>query len=117
MSNIILTIHLILALLLISVVLMQRSDGGGFGSTGGANGGLVSGRSAATAITKLTWFFATAFLLTSITLTVISGKKTISGSIIDDEVQQDSLTIPLPTDESLKSIEKSGAPTLPPTNE
>ncbi len=96
---------------------MQRSDGGGFGSAGGTNGGLVSGRSAATAITKLTWFFATAFLLTSITLTVISGKKTISESIIDDEVKQDSLTIPLPTDESLKSIEQSGAPTLPPINE
>ena len=62
MNNIILTIHLILALLLISAVLMQRSEGGGLGSTGGSDGGLMSGRSAATAMTKLTWLFAVAFL-------------------------------------------------------
>eukprot|EP01036_Dinobryon_divergens_P012726 gene12726-biopygen11296 len=50
MQNVILAIHLILALLLIGVVLLQRSEGGGLGM--GSTGGVVSGRSAATALAK-----------------------------------------------------------------
>ncbi|MEO8241147.1 MAG: preprotein translocase subunit SecG, partial [bacterium] len=65
MENVILAIHLILALLLIGVVLLQRSEGGGLGM--GSTGGVVSGRSAATALGKITWVFAGLFIATSIT--------------------------------------------------
>lgn len=120
MNNIILTIHLILALLLISAVLMQRSEGGGLGSTGGSEGGLMSGRSAATAMTKLTWFFAAAFLLTSITLTVISARESNKNSVIDlgaSDATKNITTIPLPDTETLNSINKQEAPTLPPSED
>jgi preprotein translocase subunit SecG len=120
MNNIILTIHLILALLLISAVLMQRSEGGGLGSTGGSDGGLMSGRSAATAMTKLTWFFASAFLLTSITLTVIAANESSKKSVINiDSIDdnQNSLTIPLPETKNLNLINNQEAPTLPPAEE
>jgi protein translocase SecG subunit len=51
MENVILIIHLLLALALIGVVLMQRSEGGGLGmGGGGGGGGAMSGRSAATAL-------------------------------------------------------------------
>lgn len=83
MENVILTIHLILALLLIGVVLMQRSEGGGLGMGGGGGGGVMSGRSAANALTKLTWAFAVAFICTSIALTVIAASDAGSGSVID----------------------------------
>lgn len=82
MENVILTIHLILALLLIGVVLLQRSEGGGLGM-GGGGGGAMSGRAAATALTKLTWIFAIAFIGTSIGLTVISAKNSAGTSVID----------------------------------
>jgi preprotein translocase subunit SecG len=120
MNNIILTIHLILALLLISAVLMQRSEGGGLGSTGGSDGGLMSGRSAATAMTKLTWFFALAFLLTSITLTVISANESSKKSIINinaSDTNENTLKIPLPDTKTLNLINQQEAPTLPPTEE
>jgi len=120
MNNIILTIHLILALLLISAVLMQRSEGGGLGSTGGSDGGLMSGRSAATAMTKLTWFFASAFLLTSITLTVIAANDASKKSIINiNAINNDEnlLSIPLPETKTLNSINQQEAPTLPPSLE
>ena len=120
MNNIILTIHLILALLLISAVLMQRSEGGGLGSTGSSDGGLMSGRSAATAMTKLTWFFALAFLLTSITLTVISANESGKKSIININISNtndNSLNIPLPAAKTLEKINQQGAPTLPPSEE
>ena len=83
MENAILTIHLILAVFLVGLVLLQRSEGGGLG-IGGNNNGFVSGRSAASALTRLTWLIATAFIITSICLTIVSAKKSSNNSIISD---------------------------------
>ncbi|MDF3414246.1 preprotein translocase subunit SecG [Sulfitobacter sp. M57] len=82
MENVVLIIHLLLALGLIAVVLMQRSEGGGLGM-GGGGGGAVPGRSAATALGKLTWILGAAFLVTSITLTIIVAQKSSGASVID----------------------------------
>ncbi|WP_432447983.1 preprotein translocase subunit SecG [Aliiroseovarius marinus] len=83
MENVILVIHLILALGLIGIVLLQRSEGGGLGIGGGGGGGVMSSRGAATALGKLTWGFAIAFLVTSITLTIIAAKNASDGSVVD----------------------------------
>jgi preprotein translocase subunit SecG len=82
LENVVLTIHLILALLLIGVVLLQRSEGGGLGMGGGASG-TMSARGAATAMTKLTWIFAAAFIVTSITLTILATRGGEGGSVVD----------------------------------
>jgi preprotein translocase subunit SecG len=81
MENVILVIHLILALCLIGVVLLQRSEGGGLGVGGG--GGVVTGRAAATALAKLTWIFAAAFIATSLTLTILAAKNAAGDSVIE----------------------------------
>ena len=109
MENVVLTIHLILALLLIGIVLLQRSEGGGLGMGGG---GAVSGRAAATALGKLTWVFAAAFICTSITLTILAAQSSSTASVIDQiggtvpkadapalpELPGSSLLPPAPTD-------------------
>ena len=82
MENVVLIIHLLLALALIGIVLMQRSEGGGLGM-GGGGGGAVSGRSAATALGKITWVLAAAFIVTSITLTIIAAQKSAGSSVLD----------------------------------
>ncbi len=84
MENIVLIIHLILALCLIGVVLLQRSEGGGLGmGGGGGGGGLVSSRGAATALGKLTWLFALCFIATSITLTIFAAQNSADSSVLD----------------------------------
>jgi len=83
MENIILIIHLILALALIGAVLLQRSEGGGLGIGGGGGGGVMSGRSAAGALTKLTWILAIAFLVTSVSLTVLAVRGSDGDSVIE----------------------------------
>lgn len=84
MENIILIVHLIIAIFLIAVVLLQRSEGGALGmGGGGGGGGLVSSRGAATALSKVTWGLAAAFIATSLTLTIIAASGTGSRSIID----------------------------------
>ncbi len=82
MENVILIIHLLLAVSLIGVVLLQRSEGGGLGM-GGGGGGAMSGRAAATALGKVTWVLAAAFIVTSITLTIIAAQKAAGTSVID----------------------------------
>ena len=82
MENVILIVHLILALCLIGIVLLQRSEGGGLGM-GSGGGGVMSGRAAATALGKLTWAFAIAFIITSITLTILAAANSDNASVVD----------------------------------
>jgi len=94
MENVVLIIHLILALCLIGVVLLQRSEGGGLGM-GGGGGGAISARGVATALGKLTWGFAIAFIATSIALTVIAAQKSGNSSVVDRlGVEQPASTAP-----------------------
>ena len=80
MENVILVILLILALALIGVVLLQRSEGGGLGIGGG---GVVSGRSAATALGKLTWVLGAAFMAMSILMTILAAQNSADTSVLD----------------------------------
>ena len=81
MENVVLVVHLILALSLIGAVLMQRSEGAGLGLGGG--GGPTGGRAAATALGKFTWIIAIAFICTSIALTIIGAQNASGSSVVD----------------------------------
>ena len=85
MENVVLTVHLILAALLIGVVLLQRSEGGGLGMGGGGGGGsgVMTGRQAANALSRATWILAAGFLVTSMALFIIAGRNSGSGSVLD----------------------------------
>jgi preprotein translocase subunit SecG len=117
MQNVVLTIHLILALLLIGVVLLQRSEGGGMGM-GGGGGGAISGRAAATALGKITWGLAICFIATSITMTVLAAKDASTASVIDQIGAEQPAPAPaapaLPTGTDLLPPAQSDAPATPP---
>lgn len=85
MENVVLVVHLLLALGLIGVVLLQRSEGGGLGlgGGGGGGGGLVSSRGAATALGKITWGLAIAFICTSLALTIFAAQGAGDASVLD----------------------------------
>ena len=83
MENVVLVIHLILALSLIGAVLMQRSEGAGMGLGGGGGGGPTGGRAAATALGKATWILAIGFICTSIALTIIGAQNAAGSSVVD----------------------------------
>lgn len=90
MQAIILVIHLLLALALVGVVLLQRSEGGlgglgGSGPGGGGMGGLMGGRAAANLLTRATAVLAGSFMATSIVLAILAGGNTGPVSIIEEE--------------------------------
>ncbi|GLS87975.1 hypothetical protein GCM10010873_29490 [Cypionkella aquatica] len=116
MENVILTIHLILALLLIGVVLLQRSEGGGLGI--GASGGAISGRAAATALGKVTWILAIGFIITSISMTLLASRTASTASVIDQlGAEQPAAPAPvsnLPAGGDLLPPSSTDAPAPPP---
>ena len=81
MGNIFLIINLVLAVLLVFVILIQRSEGGALG-LGISQDNFVSSRSAGNFLTKTTAIIATLFILTSIALTIISKQESSSSSSV-----------------------------------
>ena len=116
MENVVLTVHLILALLLIGVVLLQRSEGGGLGM--GSSGGAISGRAAATALGKVTWVLAAIFIVTSITMTILASRSASTASVIDQiGAEQPAVKTPapaLPAGGDLLPPSNDGSPAAPP---
>jgi len=90
-ENIILTIHVILAVLLIASVLLQKSEGGALGIGSGSDS-LMSSRSAGNFLTKFTSILALLFVVTSISLTAIHREDVKNNSVLDKiEKKEDNL--------------------------
>ncbi len=84
MTTVVLVIHLLLAIALVGIVLLQRSEGGALGMGGGGGmGGFMTGRATADLLTRTTAFLAAGFMATSLTLAILSSTERTSGSIID----------------------------------
>lgn len=81
MQNVVLIVHLLLALALTGVVLLQRSEGGGLGIGGG--GGPQASRPPLTGLAKATWALAIAFIITSLTLTIFAAQQSATTSVLD----------------------------------
>lgn len=85
MEAVLLIIHLFLALAIIGLVLLQRSEGGGLGIGGGSGGlgGLATPENTANLLTRATAICAAAFFCTSLLLGILAGKNSQSTSIMD----------------------------------
>jgi len=93
MENFVLILNIILAILLIVVVLLQKSEGGALG-LGASQDSYISSRSAGSFLTKTTAIIAALFIITSISLTIMSKEEFSSTSVLEkieeDEDKEDS---------------------------
>jgi preprotein translocase subunit SecG len=83
MILILLFIHIMVAIALIGVVLLQKSEGGALGIGGGGMSGFMTGRSTANLLTRATAILAAAFFTTSVLLVVLHNRARAPVSIID----------------------------------
>ena len=115
METVILVIHLVVALALIGVVMLQRSEGGalGIGGGGGSAGNLFTARGVGNALTRTTAWLAVAFFCTSIALTIIATHRG-SGSVING-VAQPASTSGQPAAPAQGSGDSAVLPKLAPT--
>ncbi len=104
MTTVLLIIHLMIAVGLVGVVLLQRSEGGALGiGGGGGGGGFLTGRGTANFLTRVTAGLAAAFFVTSIALTLLANHTEKPRSIFDAPVQKGVPAVP-------KGDAKSDAP-------
>ena len=82
MENIILTLNIILAILLVAIILLQKSEGGALG-LGISQDSFISSRAAGGILTKITAIIATLFIITSISLTIITKEEFSSSSVLE----------------------------------
>ena len=89
MTSVIVAIHLLLAVSMIGIVLIQQSEGGGLGigggggGGGGGKGGFMTSRSTANMLTRTTAILAALFFVTSMTLAILANSSGREGSILD----------------------------------
>ena len=86
MENIILVLNIILAVLLVAIILLQKSEGGALG-IGVSQDSFISSRSAGGFLSKATAVIATLFIITSISLTIMS-KEEFSGSSVLEKIEE-----------------------------
>ena len=102
MENIILILNIVLAFLLVAVILLQKSEGGALG-LGASQDSFVTSRSAGSFLTKITTILATLFIITSISLTIISREEVSSSSVLEiieeEEKKEDSSEPQIPKSE------------------
>src|SRR6266700_4375806 len=84
MIVILFVIHDLIALALVGVVMLQKSEGGALGMGGGGMSGFMTGRSTANLLTRTTAILAALFFATSILLVVLSNAGRAPRSIVDE---------------------------------
>ena len=99
MENIVLVLNIILAVLLVAIILLQKSEGGALG-LGVSQDSFISSRSAGGLLTKATAVIATLFIITSISLTIMSKEEFSSSSVLEKvEEEKDSSEPQIPKSE------------------
>ena len=93
MENIILVLNIILAILLVAIILLQKSEGGALG-LGVSQDSFISSRSAGSILTKVTAIIATFFIITSVSLTIMSKEKFSSSSVLEKVEEEKDLSEP-----------------------
>lgn len=118
MENVVLVIHLFLALAIIGLVLIQRSEGGGLGVGGGGGGmgRLATPKGTANLLTRATGICGACFFLTSLLLSILAGAHTRASHDILNALestpvtQQESIVVP---DTSAPAKKTTGTPAAP----
>ena len=94
MENVLLTLNIIFAIILVILILLQKSEGGALG-IGVSQDSFMFSRSAGNFLTKTTAIVATLFIICSLSLTIIGRQdlQTPTTSVIDkvEEKEDDSL--------------------------
>ena len=87
MENIILIINIILAVILVILVLFQKSEGGALG-IGVSQDNFMFSRSAGNFLTKATAIVATLFIVCSLTLTILSRSELTPTTSVIDKIEE-----------------------------
>lgn len=84
MTVLIIIVHVLASLIMIGVILLQAGKGAEIGAAfGGSSQTIFGSRGATTFLSKMTIAAATLFMLTSLSLSVLSKQRSVASSIVD----------------------------------
>ena len=83
MIILLLAVHVLIAIALVGVILLQKSEGGALGMGGGGMSGFMTGRSTANLLTRTTAILAVLFMVTSLSLVWLSNRDRAPRSILE----------------------------------
>ena len=120
MEAVVLVVHLMLAVGLVAIILLQKSEGGALGmggSGGGGMSGFLTGRAAGNILTRVTAVLAALFMCTSLALAIMSSKGNRAPASVTDRpsptapakntlpsINQTQPTMPAPTEPAKPSV-------------
>ena len=114
MESVVLVIHLFLALAIIGLVLLQRSEGGGLGIGGGGGmGRLTTAKGAANLLTRATGICAIAFFTTSLILGILAGQSSKGRQGILDALETPAVEAPAAKEETTAAANTENPPEVP----
>ena len=119
MSSVLLVLQLIVAIFLVAVILMQRSNGGALSGLGGGDiGGLLSARSKGNILTRITAVLATLFFVLSLAISIYFSRMEVKQvSVVDNVVAtqaQEPVTENVPAE---SETSEQATPSVPATAE
>ena len=118
MATILLIVQLFLALGIIGLVLMQKSDQDGFGLGSGSGMNVFNSRGQANFLTKSTAIFAFLFIVNSLALSIIASNASDRGSLAERiekmEQAEEFLTVPAKESPAPAESENTGESQLQP---
>jgi len=83
MIAVITVVHIFLAIALVAVIMLQKSEGGALGIGGGGMSGFMTGRSTANLLTRTTAGIAVVFFLTSLGLAMLADRGRVAHSVVE----------------------------------
>lgn len=87
MQNLILAVHIFACIGMTIVIMLQKSEGGALG-IGGGGGGIMTGRSAAGALMRMTMVFGAVFFITSLGLTTLANRTADNRTLLERTVDK-----------------------------
>jgi len=115
MSSVLLVLQLIVAIFLVAVILMQRSNGGALSGLGGDSGigGLISARGKGNILTRITAILATLFFVLSMAISIYFSRYEVKRTaLIDNTIATSSLPVAEQNDVAVPVAEEE-APVAP----
>ncbi len=97
METILLVVLIVIAVAMIGLVLLQRSEGGALG-IGGGPGAMFSARGTANLLTRVTAVLAALFMILSLVLAILSGSWADRDSVLDTVSEEEPALAPLATE-------------------
>jgi len=97
--SLVLTVHILVALVIIGLVLVQHGKGADMGAAfgSGASGSLFGASGSANFLSRMTGILAAVFFVTSLTLAyVASNKPKTTGSVMQETLQSQAVSQPAP---------------------